>query len=246
MLSASHGLAGMLLQAHAGLDLLNHTHLMREGVVRLPRATGRGSSFLEHLIDLFQSKAFGLGDEEIGEQQAKEKSTAPDEEDLDLEISFVCIDHVWGDSGDDTVPDPVGGCRECNTLGSNWKRVDLTNNNPSRWTPGNRKGGNVEADEHNETGAPRAKKKQNVSHLIEVNGSYLTYAAWLPSLAVPMIATRNSQMHITTAPQMSKGRRPSFSIIQNEAGVATTLTTFIIVEMRKAFFIPTDWKKVVP
>lgn len=246
MLSAGHGLAGMLLQVQAGFGLLNHTHLMREGVVRLPIATGRGSSFLEHLIDLFQSKALGLGDEEIGEQQAKEKSTAPDEEDLDLEISFVFVDHVWGDSSDDTVPDPVGGSRESNTLGSNRKRVDLTNDNPSRRTPGNRKGGNVETDEDNEAGAPGDKKKQSVSPLIEVNGSCSTYAAWLPSLAVPMIATRNSQMHITTAPQMSKGRRPSFSIIQNEAGVATTLTTFIMVEMRKAFFIPTDWKKVVP
>lgn len=246
MLSAGHGLAGMLLQAHAWLGLLNHTHLMREGVVRLPLATGRGSSLLEHFVDLFQSKALGLGYEEIGEQQAKEKSTTPDEEDLDLEISFIFVDHVWGDSGDDTVPDPVGGSRESNTLGSNWKRVDLTNNNPSRRTPGNCKGGNVEADEDNEAGAPGVKQKQNVSHLVGVNGSCSTYAAWLPSFAVPMIATRNSQMHITIAPQMSRGRRPSFSIIQNEAGVVTTLTMFIIVEMRKAFFIPTDWKKVVP
>lgn len=42
----------------------------------------------------------------------------------------------------------------------------------------------------------------------------------------------NSQRHMEMAPQISKVRRPSFSTIQNEAGVVVTLTIFMMVDIR--------------
>jgi hypothetical protein len=72
------------------------------------------------------------------------------------------------------------------------------------------------------------------------------FAALEPSSAVPTMATMNSQTHITTAPYKSRVRLPKRSIVQNEMGVHTTLTIFMIVDIRNEFDMPTDWKKVVP
>jgi hypothetical protein len=44
---------------------------------------------------------------------------------------------------------------------------------------------------------------------------------------------------------MRSGRRPSFSIVQNEIGVLATLTTVVTMEIRNGFESPTLWKNVV-
>jgi hypothetical protein len=62
-----------------------------------------------------------------------------------------------------------------------------------------------------------------------------------------MAPTMNSQMSMPRAPQMSKGRRPNFSMDQNEMGVEQTLTRVVIKEIRKGLeIVPRSWKKVVP
>jgi len=45
---------------------------------------------------------------------------------------------------------------------------------------------------------------------------------------------------------MRRVRRPSFSMVQKDMGVEPTLTAVVIMEMRKAFWMPTCLKKVVP
>lgn len=45
------------------------------------------------------------------------------------------------------VPQPVGSSRESNTTGSNWKREDLANDDPSTRTPCRSKEEDVDADE---------------------------------------------------------------------------------------------------
>lgn len=162
VLSAGHVLGGVFLKANAGFDLVNHAHLMRKGVVRLPLGTGRGGGLLQHLVNLFQRETLRLWDEKVGEQQAQEEGTSPNEEDLHLQVSLVVVNHVWSDNRDHTVPEPVRGSGKSNTLGSNGQRVDFTNNNPSRGTPGGRKGGNVETGKNDETGTPVDQKKHSL------------------------------------------------------------------------------------
>jgi len=54
-------------------------------------------------------------------------------------------------------------------------------------------------------------------------------------------------MIMATAPQMSRKRRPKYSMAQNEMGVETTLTSVVTSEMKKGFeMVPSCWKKVVP
>ena len=65
-------------------------------------------------------------------------------------------------------------------------------------------------------------------------------------MVTPMIATRNSQTHITAAPQSSRGRRPNFSIPHIPGRVMKTLTIAVAMEMRNAFWMPEFWKKFVP
>lgn len=63
----------------------------------------------------------------------------------------------------------------------------------------------------------------------------------------PIMAVMNSQMSIPRAPQMSRGRRPNRSMVQNERGVEHTLTSVVISEIRNGFeMVPSVWKKVVP
>ena len=77
-----------------------------------------------------------------------------------------------------------------------------------------------------------------------------TSAFWPEVLSIemvtPMMATRNSQMHMTTAPQMSSGRRPKRSIAHMPGRVMKTLTMLVATWVRKGFLMPELRKKEVP
>lgn len=85
--------------------------------------TGR---FAVEKIDLLERQALGLGDEEVGEDQAADAGRAPDKEHLDAQIRSLhpvhprCrwIDEVGRGVGDAEVPEPVGGDGEGHTLGT--------------------------------------------------------------------------------------------------------------------------------
>lgn len=63
----------------------------------------------------------------------------------------------------------------------------------------------------------------------------IVFTAASALVTVPMIATINWQMTIPNAPQMSRGRRPTFSILQNEIGVEKTLTRVVMSEIKNGF-----------
>ena len=69
--------------------------------MRHPFGRVAGRSLLEHAVDLFEREALGLGDEEVGVDEAADAEGAPDEEDFGAQVAFVCVDHVGGDDCDD-------------------------------------------------------------------------------------------------------------------------------------------------
>lgn len=131
----------------ANCALLAKTHLTSEGRVRNPLGGSAGSSLLHHLVNLLQSKALGLGNEEVGVDKGTSAKGAPEEEDLGAEVALIRVDHVWGDNGDDAVPEPVGGGGESDTAGTNWEGVDLANDDPGTRAPGGGEEEDVDADE---------------------------------------------------------------------------------------------------
>jgi hypothetical protein len=62
----------------------------------------------------------------------------------------------------------------------------------------------------------------------------------------PTIPTMNCAIVITTEPQRSNRRRPSFSTMYNPGRVMTTLTIVVIIAARKASLKPEILKKLVP
>ena len=97
--------------------LVGHTHISSECRVWNPFGGGTRTRLFHHAVNLLERQALGLGNEEIGVDEAASAERAPDEEDArsEIGISWVGSDHVWGDDCDDTVPEPVGGSRECDT-----------------------------------------------------------------------------------------------------------------------------------
>jgi hypothetical protein len=80
-----------------------------------------------------------------------------------------------------------------------------------------------------------------------MNDIWALTAEGLDPSVTPIMPTMNSHTTIPTAPQMSRGRRPNLSIVQNETGVEQTLTKVVIRDIRKVFLIvPRLSKKVVP
>lgn len=86
---------------------LRQTHFMRESITRNPLRTSHGRSLFQHLVDLLKGKTLCLGNDEVGEENAKEKSTAPDEEYLRFQVPVVLVNEVRCYDSDDTVPEPV-------------------------------------------------------------------------------------------------------------------------------------------
>lgn len=103
------------------------------GGLPLGRCAGRG--FLHHLVDLLKRQALGLGHNEVGVNEGTGAESAPDEEDLGLQVTLVSANHVGCNDGNNRVPQPVGGGGQTNTTGTNGKREDFTNDDPSAWAP---------------------------------------------------------------------------------------------------------------
>jgi len=84
--------------------LVSETHIRGEGRLGLPASRCAGSGLLHHAVDLFEGKTLGLGDEEVGVDEAAGAEGAPDEEHLGTEVALVLTNHVGGDDSDDAVP----------------------------------------------------------------------------------------------------------------------------------------------
>lgn len=97
------------------------------------------------------SKTLCLGDKEEGEEERDDAKTAPHEEDLGSQLGGVRLvgDEVRGDDTDDAVPEPVGAGGQTDTAGTDGEGEDFTNDDPGTRTPGDGKGGDVQADEGN-------------------------------------------------------------------------------------------------
>lgn len=138
-------------------DLRGQSSLLRETSVSGPSAVWHPlggcsrSGLFQHAVDLLEGKTLGLRDEDVSVDEAGSAEGAPDEEDTGLEVglSRVAADHVWGDDSNDAVPEPVGGSGQANTTRTDWQREDLTNKNPGARTPCGGKEEDVDADECN-------------------------------------------------------------------------------------------------
>jgi hypothetical protein len=119
-----------------------------EGVSGLPLGRCTRRSLSHHLVDLLERQTLGLGNKEVGVDESSRAQSTPDEENGGAEVALINTDHVRGDDSDDGVPEPVGGGGESNTTGTDGKREDLANKNPSTRTPG----GGEEEDEDGDEG----------------------------------------------------------------------------------------------
>lgn len=82
-------------------SLLGETHLSRVGGGGLPFRRCAGSSLFHHPVDLLQRQTFGLGDQEVGVDEANGAEGTPDPEDIGAKVAFVLANHVGGDDSDD-------------------------------------------------------------------------------------------------------------------------------------------------
>jgi len=110
-----------------------------------------GSGVLVEDIDLFQGQALGLGDEEVGEEQASETGATPDEEHLGAEVGITGagVDEEGGSIADGPVHEPVASSGEGDTLATDVEREDFANDDPSDRSPCRGEEGNVDAHEGN-------------------------------------------------------------------------------------------------
>lgn len=100
--------------------------------------TGSKRHLLVQLVNLFETEAFGLVNEEVDKGNAEEAATEPDEEDLGLQIGIAraVVDEIGGRIGDGPVEKPVGGRGDTKTLGTHCQGEDLASDDPSERTPG--------------------------------------------------------------------------------------------------------------
>lgn len=82
--------------------LVGKVHLGGEGGVGNPFVRGARGGLLEHLVDLLEGEALGLGDEEVGEGEREAAEGTPHEEDLGAEVGLALLgsDEVWSDDTD--------------------------------------------------------------------------------------------------------------------------------------------------
>ncbi|KFZ08750.1 hypothetical protein V501_05831 [Pseudogymnoascus sp. VKM F-4519 (FW-2642)] len=133
-------------------SLLCEVHLGGEGGVGHPFVGGARGGLLEHLVDLLEGEALGLGDEEVGEGEGDAAEGAPHEEHLGAEVglSRLLADEVGGDDCDDlgeVFPEPVGGGGETDTARADGQGEDLADDDPGAGAPGEGEEGDVDADE---------------------------------------------------------------------------------------------------
>jgi len=106
-----------------------------EGLGGPPLGRSAGSCLFHHLVNLLQCKTLGLGHEEVGVDKGAGTETAPDEEDRRFEVASIGVDHVGSNNGDDSVPEPVGGCGEAHTSGADRERENLADQDPGTRSP---------------------------------------------------------------------------------------------------------------
>ena len=120
------------------------------------------------LVDLLESKAFGLVDEEVNEADTQKAAAEPDEEDLGLQVGVAWspVDEVRGGVGDGPVEEPLlwlifaikrgvvgmltvgcGGHGQALCADLEWE--DLAGNDPSDWSPSGGKEEDEDTDEGN-------------------------------------------------------------------------------------------------
>src|ERR1700761_1310491 len=96
---------------------------------------------------MVKSTYLGLWNKEIRVNERAGAQRAPNEEHVGLEISLRGADHVWGDDGNDRVPQPIGCSGESDTTRANGEREDLADDNPGARSPG---AGDEEDEDGNE------------------------------------------------------------------------------------------------
>jgi hypothetical protein len=133
----------------SNFTMLGHAHLIGESSSRSPSSRVTRSDLLQHLINLLKRQPLSLRDEEVSVDASASAQSTPDEENLGTEValSLGLADHVGGDGGDDSVPEPVAGGRETDTAGTDGQREDLADQDPSARAPGGCEEGDSEADE---------------------------------------------------------------------------------------------------
>lgn len=90
-----------LLVVLVAVDL---AHGVGEGLRGLPGGGLARGGLGEHLVNLLEGEALGLGDEEVGVDEGAGAQSSPNEEDGRLEVALVGSDHVGSDDSDDSVP----------------------------------------------------------------------------------------------------------------------------------------------
>lgn len=114
-----------------------------------PNTILRNTNLTIELINLLQRKALRLIDHEVDENDADETASAPDKEDLRLEIgvSWTPVDEIGSRVCDSPVEEPVRRSGHGEGLGADFEGEDLAGDDPSDWTPGRREEEDVDADE---------------------------------------------------------------------------------------------------
>jgi len=98
---------------------------------------------------LFESKTLGLGNKEVGIDEAAEAKSTPEEEDAGTKVGLTGTDQVGSDDRDNAVPQPVGSSGKSNTTGTDGKREDFSNKNPGTRTPGSGEEEDIDGNESN-------------------------------------------------------------------------------------------------
>ena len=90
------------------------------------------SGLFEHTVNLLKGKTLSLRNEKVCVNEAQSTEGSPNEEHTrsQIGISRFGSDHVWGDNGDDAVPEPVAGSGKRNTTGTDGQREDLADDDP--------------------------------------------------------------------------------------------------------------------
>ena len=111
-----------------------------------------GRRVLVEEVDLLERETLGLGNAEVGEDEAAQARRAPNEEHLDTEagVARTGVDEVGSGVTDTEVPEPVGRDGERHGLGTDVKGEDLAGDDPRDGSPGGGEGGNVDANKGNE------------------------------------------------------------------------------------------------
>jgi len=113
----------------------------------LPAGRSAGARLCQHLVDLLERETFGLGHEEVREEDRERGGRTPDEEHLGAEVGLVGGHKVGGNDTDDAIPEPVGGGGHADTTRPNGQREHLTDNDPGCGAPCGCECDNVQANE---------------------------------------------------------------------------------------------------